>query len=407
MVLKTCPPAALMTLDVSTLTFAAGVVAFASGLILLVNWWLDRTAWAAFWWGAASCGLGVGITMLALHELLPAFVSYVVAPLVLSMCAALMWVAARIFNRGSLKAIPVLATLGSWIAMLIVMGATGHNQLAAVLGAGISACLYTAAATEFWLARSEPLQGRWPMISLLSLEAIALFLAAFGLSSPTISSPVPSMSWTGIINFVGLIYSAGSAIFLIMMLKERSEAKHKAAALIDPLTGLANRRAFIDGAQRVTDRSVRDEVPISLLAFDLDRFKEINDTFGHPTGDHVLRIFADLLMRALRPADIAGRIGGEEFAVALPGCGVEAALAIARRVRSTFQDDARFVNGQRVGATLCVGVATAPEHGCSLADIMASADAALYRAKGLGRNRVMLAQSNSTGSVPAIVARIA
>jgi diguanylate cyclase (GGDEF)-like protein len=157
----------------------------------------------------------------------------------------------------------------------------------------------------------------------------------------------------------------------------------------------------------VTDRSVRDEVPISLLAFDLDRFKEINDTFGHPTGDHVLRIFADLLMRALRPADIAGRIGGEEFAVALPGCNVEAALAIARRVRSTFQDGARFVNGQRVGATLCVGVATAPEHGCNLADIIASADAALYRAKDLGRNRVMLAQSNSSGSVPTIVARIA
>jgi diguanylate cyclase (GGDEF)-like protein len=396
-----------MTLDVSTLTFAAGVVAFASGLILLVNWWRDWTVWAAFWWGVASCGLGIGITMLAFHDILPAFVSYVIAPLVLSMCAALMWVAARIFNRGSVKVTPVLAALGGWMAMLIVTSATGHNQLAAVLGAGISACLYTAAATEFWLARGEPLQGRWPMISLLSLEAIALFLAAFGLSSPTISSPLPSMSWTGIINFVGLVYSAGGAIFLIMMLKERSEAKHKAAALIDPLTGLANRRAFMDRAQRVLDRSVRDDVPISLLAFDLDRFKEINDTFGHPTGDHVLRVFADLLTREMRPADIAGRIGGEEFAVALPGCSIEAALAIARRVQSTFQDDARFVNGQSIGATLCVGVATGPQHGCSLADIIASADAALYRAKGLGRNRVVLAQNNSGDPDPTVVARIA
>jgi diguanylate cyclase (GGDEF)-like protein len=396
-----------MTLDVSTLTFAAGVVAFASGLILLVNWWLDRTVWAAFWWGAASCGMGVGVTMLALHDILPAFVSYVAAPLILSMCAALMWVAARIFNRGSVRATPVLAALGGWMAILIVMGATGHNQLAAVLGAGFSACLYAAAAIEFWLARGESLQGRWPMISLLSVEAIALFLAAFGLSSPTISSPTPSIGWTGIINFVGLVYSAGSAIFLIMMLKERSEAKHKDAALIDPLTGLANRRAFMDRAQRLLDRSVRDDVPISILAFDLDRFKEINDTFGHPTGDHVLRIFADVLPRALRPADIAGRMGGDEFSVALPGCGVEAALAIARRVRSTFQDDARFVNGQSIGATLSAGVATTPEHGCSVADIIASADAALYRAKGLGRNRVMLAQSNSSGSDLTIVARIA
>jgi diguanylate cyclase (GGDEF)-like protein len=109
----------------------------------------------------------------------------------------------------------------------------------------------------------------------------------------------------------------------------------------------------------------------------------------------------------MRPADIAGRIGGEEFAVALPGCSIEAALAIARRVQSTFQDDARFVNGQSIGATLCVGVATGPQHGCSLADIIASADAALYRAKGLGRNRVVLAQNNSGDPDPTVVARIA
>jgi len=81
--------------------------------------------------------------------------------------------------------------------------------------------------------------------------------------------------------------------------------------------------------------------------------------------------------------------------VALPGCGVEAALAIARRIRAAFQDDARFVNGQRVEATVSVGVASAPEHGGSLAEIIASADGALYRAKALGRNRVMLAQNDS------------
>jgi diguanylate cyclase (GGDEF)-like protein len=396
-----------MTLDVSTLAFAAGIVALASGLILLANWWLDRAAWTAFWWGAASCGMGVGIVMLALQDILPAFISYVIAPLVLSLCAALMWVAARIFNRGSVKAIPVFAASGGWMAMLIVTGATGHNQLAAVLGAGVSACLYGAAANEFWLARGEPLQGRWPMIGLLALEAIALFLAAFGLSSPTISSAAPSMSWTGIINFVGLVYSAGSAIFLIMMLRERSEAKHKAAALVDPLTGLANRRAFMDLAQRMLERNLRDEAPMSLLAFDLDLFKEINDTFGHPAGDQVLRIFADVLLEVLRPADIAGRIGGEEFVVALPGCGVAAALAIARRVRSVFQDEARFVNGQRIGATLCVGVASVPEHGRTLVDLIASADAALYRAKSLGRNRAVLAQSHSGDPAPTIVARIA
>jgi diguanylate cyclase (GGDEF)-like protein len=168
-----------------------------------------------------------------------------------------------------------------------------------------------------------------------------------------------------------------------------------------------NRRAFMDRAQRMFDRSQRDEVPISLLAFDLDRFKQINDKFGHPTGDHVLRIFADVLARTLRPADTAGRIGGEESAVALTGCSIQAALAIATRIRSAFQDDARFVNGHRVGATVSVGAATAPEHGCSLTDIISSADDALYRAKDLGRNRVAAAQRDSGNPDPTVVVRIA
>jgi len=192
-----------------------------------------------------------------------------------------------------------------------------------------------------------------------------------------------------------------------MMLNERSEAMHKAASLIDPLTGLPNRRAFMDRAERLFDRSDREEKPISLLAFDLDRFKEINDAFGHPTGDQVLRTFADVLSRTLRPADIAGRIGGEEFVAALPGCGSEAALAIARRIRGTFQDNARFMNGQRVGATVSVGVATTPTHGRGVAEIIASADGALYQAKNLGRNRVMLADANSRDPDPAVVVKIA
>jgi diguanylate cyclase (GGDEF)-like protein len=187
---------------------------------------------------------------------------------------------------------------------------------------------------------------------------------------------------------------------------KRCEAEHKLAGLVDLLTGLANRRAFMDYAERMVDRNRRDNTPIALLAFDLDKFKGVNDTFGHPIGDHVLRIFAAVLSRSLRPADIAGRVGGEKFSAISPGCGVEAALAIARRIRSAFEDDARFVDGQPVGATVSVGVATATGHGSDLVDIIASANHALYRARGLGRNRVMLAESNSGDPDPAVIVRI-
>jgi diguanylate cyclase (GGDEF)-like protein len=396
-----------MTFDVSTITFAGGVVSFAGGLILLMNWLHDRSARAAFLWAAANCALGVGVIGLALHAVLPAFASNVATPLILNAAAALAWFAARIFNRGSIKAYPLVAAAGALIAPAIFAAANADEHFVAALGATIAGCFYAAAAIEFWLARGEGLRGRWSMILLLSLEAVALYLAAVDFYSSTLSPPTLSIGWFGIIHFVGLVYAVGSAVLPVMMLRERSEARHKAIALVDSLTGLANRRAFMERAQRLFERNASDDAPISLLAFDLDRFKRVNDAFGHPTGDDVLRIFADVLSKALRPADIAARIGGEEFAAALPDCGVEAALAIARRICNAFQNDARFVNGQRVVATVSVGVAVAATPGSSLADSLANADRALYQAKDLGRNRVVLAQTGSRDSEPSVVVRMA
>ena len=396
-----------MTLDASTLQFAEGVVTFAGGLILLINWWQDRAAWGAFWWAAANCGLGMGVALLAQRASLPNYASDIVAPVIMDVSTVLAWIAARIFNRGSIRPLPVIAAVSACGALLIFTGAYASGQLAAALGQGMAGCLYAAGAFEFWLARGERLRGRWLMISVLGSMAISLFLLAAEFSFTTLSLWIASIAWLGIIHFATLIYGVGSTVFLVMMLKDRSETKHKAAALIDPLTGLANRRAFMGRAESMLGGSLRDNIPISLLAFDLDYFKGVNDRFGHPVGDHVLRIFTSVLSRVLRPADIAGRIGGEEFLAALPGCSSEAALAIARRIRGAFQDDARFMNGKRVGATISVGVATAPEHGRSVADVIAGADGALYRAKDLGRNRVMLADANSRDLNLATVVRIA
>jgi diguanylate cyclase (GGDEF)-like protein len=396
-----------MTFDASTLIFAGGLVSFASGLFLVMHWWEAREDRAALTWGTASCGAGVGITLLALHAVLPDSISTIVAPLILDVCAAWTWAATRIFNRGSVEPYSLAASVAAWIVVLIVAGATGHERLAAALGLGISASLYAAGANEFWLARGERLRGRWPMILLLSSFAASIFLLAVEVSLVRPLLDTPSTSWLSVIDFVGLIYAGGSAISLVTMLKDRTEIKHRAAALIDPLTGFSNRRGFMTSAQRMFDEQAADGASISMLAFDLDRFKKINDTFGHPTGDHVLRIFAEVVSLTVRPADIAGRMGGEEFLLALPSCRMDVALAIARRVRSNFQEEAYFVEGRQVGATVSVGVATAPEHGASLAEIIASSDVALYRAKDLGGNRVILAAPNSHGGDAATVIRIA
>ena len=397
-----------MKLDASTILFAGGFVSFTSGFFLFLHWFQTREDKAALTWGAANCGLGIGIGVLALYDFRRTATLAAIGPLFLGLSDAGIWCAARIFNHGSIAWRAVVVVIAVVIAAPVAMGgALGNDRLAAMSGVAISTALQIAAALEFWRTRRERLRGRWPMISLLGLRALALFLLAIENCFLESSLESPKVGWFGIIYFVTLIYGGGSAVCLVTMLKDRSEIKHKAVALIDPLTGIANRRAFMDRAQRIIDRNLHDDTPFSLLAFDLDQFKTINDTFGHPTGDHVLRVFADVLSRTARPADVAGRIGGEEFLLALPGCSHDAAVVVARRIHEAFQNDANFVNGQPVGATVSVGVATASEHGVALAEIIANADGALYSAKEAGRNQVVSAALICPRPLRAIVSRIA
>lgn len=237
--------------------------------------------------------------------------------------------------------------------------------------------------------------------------ALLLFASDIYLARKAMRAPWSGDSGVALVNFVGLIFSAGGAISLVTMSKERSEAGFKAAALVDPLTGLANRRAFMDRAQRMLDHSLRDSSPFSLLAFDLDRFKSVNDRFGHPMGDQLLRVFADTVARATRPTDVAGRMGGEEFVIAMQNCSLEDATLAAQRIRARFQDDGRFVSGLSISGTVSVGVAVMPDHGDTLAVLIASADRALYRAKNSGRNRVVVASCVPGGLGSENVVRIA
>jgi diguanylate cyclase (GGDEF)-like protein len=172
-----------------------------------------------------------------------------------------------------------------------------------------------------------------------------------------------------------------------MMCRERMEAGFLAAARIDSLTGAANRGAFFAQADRLFRRASESAAPLSLIAFDLDHFKSINDNHGHAVGDQVLKSFAECAAAVLRPGDLFGRIGGEEFAALLPGASPEAAYVIADRVRHAFAAAPRRFGDHGVGATVSAGVATTTG-GDSLEALLEAADRALYRAKDRGRNRV-------------------
>ena len=160
----------------------------------------------------------------------------------------------------------------------------------------------------------------------------------------------------------------------------------------DSLTGLANRRFFMQRLTEESERVLRGTQPLSVLVFDLDYFKRINDTHGHAVGDRVLQVIASVAQEVKRLSDVAARIGGEEFAMLLPGTDQEGAIKLAQRLRRTISEQMiGDANGRPIRVTASIGVATMSAQDRQLEHILTHADHALYRAKDAGRNMVCTA----------------
>ena len=170
----------------------------------------------------------------------------------------------------------------------------------------------------------------------------------------------------------------------IRALKTRLEDQ----AIRDPLTGLYNRRYLDDALERELVRAQREGYPVSLVLLDIDHFKKLNDSHGHPAGDAVLVALAHSLRDQVRAGDLACRWGGEEFALVLPNMPLAAAQARAESLRTRFAARRTATGGISLAATLSAGVAACPDHGATPVALIAAADAALYHAKGEGRDRV-------------------
>lgn len=158
----------------------------------------------------------------------------------------------------------------------------------------------------------------------------------------------------------------------------------------DHLTGVLSRRHFYDCIDREIARATRDGTPLSVLMLDIDHFKRINDTYGHPVGDLVLKAFAAACQAELPATAIFGRLGGEEFALILPGTSFEAALAIAEVLRSTTEKTSvSTAEGAKVSFTVSSGLAVMDALDADVEALLKRCDEALYTAKRQGRNRVV------------------
>lgn len=175
--------------------------------------------------------------------------------------------------------------------------------------------------------------------------------------------------------------------------RDRDELSRQ--ALTDGLTGLGNRRFFQQRLCAEAARSSRNAEPFALVLMDLDHFKKVNDTFGHPTGDQVLRAIAEVLCKGLRRSDVACRIGGEEFALILPGTGAGNAAILADKLRRRISSACRTVLPPDWSVTVSIGINCGAGPGTiDVEALVTEADKALYSAKETGRNRTICAPSS-------------
>jgi diguanylate cyclase (GGDEF)-like protein len=246
-------------------------------------------------------------------------------------------------------------------------------------------------AVELRRERRRTLARQWASLLLPVLHG-AVFLSPVLLMAFVAEDAVSFVNaWFAVFALQTLLYVVGTAFVVVVMAKEELVRIHKTAASTDPLTGLFNRRGFLEAAQRLMARRARRRQPVTVLVFDLDHFKSINDRFGHAVGDAALRVFAAEASANMRSSDIVGRLGGEEFVVVLPSP-LEEAVAVGERVRMAFALAGARVGEHRLAATVSVGAAGSAKSTDDIETLLDRADAALYRAKAAGRNRLVAAE---------------
>jgi two-component system cell cycle response regulator len=183
-------------------------------------------------------------------------------------------------------------------------------------------------------------------------------------------------------------------------LQDRLEENHRRSlelALTDPLTGLYNRAYLNVHLDELIERVHRDGINASILLFDIDHFKKVNDTHGHPAGDDVLRELASRTVNSVRSVDLVARWGGEEFVVVMPETDLTIATAVAERLRAAVEREPFTVRGagKTLRVTISIGVTTASERGDDREAMLERTDVALYTAKNRGRNRVVVRSPQS------------
>jgi diguanylate cyclase (GGDEF)-like protein len=402
-----------LEIDLATLFILLPLVTASIGVLFLSAWMRNRETIALGHWTVGFFASAVGYAAIS-----PLIIShdeywlYVLGHGSATMAFGLVWTGARQFNGRSIPwfflacgaivwalvgffppniapddiddmalAAPLLDILPRHIA--------GHHLHRLAFFSPLAAAYSLNAALEFRrTARSSSLEAA-KVLAALCTVAGAYFVVRSIVLWMHIEGVLEDVAREEIALTIVLLFAIMVGFGCIALAKERADIALRRAATRDPLTDAMNRREFMHRADALLAAARARGVPVSVLALDIDRFKAINDTHGHPGGDVVLMEFARIVMNCLRADDIFGRIGGEEFGAVIAGLSTDDTEEVAERIRSSFAGTPISVDGQPVHVTVSIGIAVAAagDEG-DLASLVKAADRALYEAKNAGRNRV-------------------
>jgi len=373
--------------NISTLLAITVFTPVLAGCLLLLSWLQHRSIVALAWWGSGFILASVATVMIVVARgTIPDFWSIIVGNALLAAAYGILWGGARKLNGNKVSLILTLAGVSIWIAACAIPPIYARAEARAAVMAVI-AVLYTLLALfELWRGRGNGV-WRWPIMVVLLAHAAAIPVR-IPLAGAWFHPDPAELDLLTFMIFETAFVCICAAYLFGGLAKDQIAARYRRVSLTDPLTQVPNRRGFLETAERLLTRTRFAHGPVALLMFDLDGFKDINDKYGHQTGDEVLIAFCRLATSMQRPADLFGRIGGEEFASLLPDTEQQDALALAERLRTAFEGMSHTVAGLALKATVSAGIAVSDDANVDLTALLRAADQALYRAKELGRNRV-------------------
>ncbi len=390
----------IVGLDSYTLLVASCAGLVCLGCALLYFWYRDRRSTWLVWWSLPFITGGLSALFYARPNWQTDFLSIGPGNALRILGLAMLWQGARVFERRKPAWLILALIPAAWLGLCLIPPFY-QTMAARVMGVSVfNFTLCALAAWELWRGRLEKLPSRLPAILVFSSFSGFMLLRLVGanvLPFPMGAAP-HDPTWMGIFNLTLFAHAFFFGLLCLALTKERLEQEQRNMTLVDPLTGLMNRRAFMAQVERHASRRGLGQEHTAVLVLDLDRFKSINDEHGHDIGDRVLASFADVAAAAVRPTDMLYRLGGEEFCVVLPHTGVHTALRVAEGIRKAFAAHA-YVDtaGTAIAGTVSIGIATADQAGFDLEVLLAAADAALYEAKSRGRNRTVVADPHLLG----------